>query len=403
MESRNIKFEFLDVGDYFIDEMSKEVSKKAVLEEIRKIRPQMIFLVICFSQILEFKYLLEETGLFAEMRINRDLKLLSKGKILTMSKTQREFIETLAKPENITKPLVYIEGQVGSGKTLLGIEALRMKIAYYLRHYGLTAQEGQKYLRVIVILEQGESSLLKSQLEKEFSEDVGTHSNFKIFNEALKVGALEKLVKDHSDYDKFKHTLVLIDECNFTFSHAYTINQMVDCPIDYIHCNRYQDNGKKFDKIIEEVLVYEDMISVQLQKVQRSSQEIMMFSNYYDWHYGSSDSIPQFSVNVSLCGKTPRWMVFSSRVDFLEFLKTCVVELFQGKDTMIIYEDESESDDISEVVKESKIKVVARSEVRGAEADVVFVHDFEYCEYEIFTRARHELFIITYSNTKYGT
>mgnify|MGYP003329934042 CR=1 FL=1 len=48
---------------------------------------------------------------------------------------------------------------------------------------------------------------------------------------------------------------------------------------------------------------------------------------------------------------------------------------------MIICEDELESVDICKAVDESNIKVVTRTQVRGAEADVVFVHDFEYCEY----------------------
>ena len=209
----------------------------------------------------------------------------------------------------------------------------------------------------------------------------------------------EKIVKDHPCYDKFKHTLIMIDECNFTFSHAYTINQMVNFPIDYIHCNRYQDNGKRYNKVVEEVLTTDDMISVQLMEVQRSCQEVMAFANYFEWHYGLADSIPQFSVNISLSGKKPRWMIFKTKEDFLEFLRM-ILDLFQDKDTMIITEDGSESDVIAEVVNESNIKVVANSEVRGAEADVVFVHDIESCEYEIFTRARHELFIITYANNE---
>ena len=67
------------------------------------------------------------------MRFNRDLCIQSRGKILTMSKVQKEFLKTMAKPENITKNFVQIEGQVGSGKTLLGIELLKMKVAHYIK------------------------------------------------------------------------------------------------------------------------------------------------------------------------------------------------------------------------------------------------------------------------------
>ena len=125
-EKRNIKFEFLDIPDFFQDEETKAVDENALVSAIRLIDPQVTIMVICYSQILELKFLLEETGLFAEMRLNRDLNILSNGQILTMNDILTDFIQTFAHEDNVGKDVV-ITGPVGSGKTLMALEAINMK------------------------------------------------------------------------------------------------------------------------------------------------------------------------------------------------------------------------------------------------------------------------------------
>ena len=92
----------------------------------------------------------KEKGLFSEARINRDLNILSKGKILTLNETQKKFIQTVAQPENIEKKIVHIEGKVGSGKTLLGIEIVKMKLNHYFRKYNLSVNDLENKLKVSI-------------------------------------------------------------------------------------------------------------------------------------------------------------------------------------------------------------------------------------------------------------
>ena len=91
-EKRNIKFEFLAIPDFFKNEKTREIDEDSLVSKIRLINPQITVMVICYSQILELKFLLEGAGLFAEMRMNRDLNILSNGQILTMNDVQKEFI-----------------------------------------------------------------------------------------------------------------------------------------------------------------------------------------------------------------------------------------------------------------------------------------------------------------------
>ena len=78
-EKRNIKFEYLNISDFFVNEETKEIDEDGLETAIRSIQPQIVILVICYSQILDLKYFLESRGLFTEIRMNRDLNILSRG------------------------------------------------------------------------------------------------------------------------------------------------------------------------------------------------------------------------------------------------------------------------------------------------------------------------------------
>ena len=135
--------------DFINDRETNTLDEDRIVSEIRLINPQMTVMVICYSHFLDLKSLLERAGLFPTLRINRDLNILSRGQILTMNDAQKEFIETFTLKENIEKNVV-ISGPVGSGKTIMGLEALKMKQSHYMKKYGLTASECKSKFRVII-------------------------------------------------------------------------------------------------------------------------------------------------------------------------------------------------------------------------------------------------------------
>ena len=146
-QKRNIQFEFLEVPEFFINETSREIDFQKLEVEIRRINPRMTFVVICHSHILDLKHWLEESGIFPEMRMQRDINLISKGQILTLDELQKDFIRTMAKEENIEKD-VMITGPVGSGKTMLAIEVGIMKLYHYKKKYNLSRSDCKK-LRLV--------------------------------------------------------------------------------------------------------------------------------------------------------------------------------------------------------------------------------------------------------------
>ena len=172
----------------------------------------MVILIICYSQILKLKFLLEEAGLFAEIRMNRDLNILSNGKILTMNDVQKEFIQTMANQDHVEKD-VLITGPVGSGKTLLGIEALNIKKSHYMKKYEINPRQSQNRLRVIIwIGTDSEDNILKQQLINNMPMGIKDclleiHTNYVPISEKL-----NKIFQANENYNSYLHTLVMIDE-----------------------------------------------------------------------------------------------------------------------------------------------------------------------------------------------
>ena len=246
MTERNIEVLFLDVWDYVKDESTKEVDVESMIQAIRNIGPQMMFIVICYSQILDLRFALEQSGILSEVKLNRDLKIQSRGNILTLSEVQKEFLQTVAKAENITKRIIEIRGQVGSGKTLLGIEVLKMKVAHYLRKHGLNAEQGKEQIRALIVLSAGESEDLKTHIERELFEDIGKQAQLEVHNEYLGPETLNVIIENQLDFAKFKETIILVDECGIDKLNRYTAKELEEkLNMDYIHCIKYRDLGKK--------------------------------------------------------------------------------------------------------------------------------------------------------------
>ena len=170
----------------------------------------MTLMIICYSQILELKFLLEGAGLFAEMRMNRDLNILSNGQILTMNNVQKEFIQTIAHEDHVEKEVI-VTGPVGSGKTLLGLEAINIKKSHYKKKYGISSSDCKSKLRVIILINTGmEENQLKAQLEMS-----GSHSDCALDIVTEFYPDSEKLTwtfQSDDNYKSFSHTLILLDE-----------------------------------------------------------------------------------------------------------------------------------------------------------------------------------------------
>ena len=196
--------------DFIYDKETKALDEDRIVSEIRSINPQMTVMVICYSHFLDLKSLLERAGLFPTMRLNRDLNILSNGQILTMNDVQKEFIQTMAHEDHVEKDVI-VTGPVGSGKTLLGLEAINIKKSHYKKKYGISSSDCKTKLRIIIVIgNSSDESQLKQQLEKSESHkdctldivtEVRPHS-----------GYLTRIFQANENHKSYSHTLIMLDE-----------------------------------------------------------------------------------------------------------------------------------------------------------------------------------------------
>ena len=210
-KARNIKFEFLNIPDFLLNEETREINANELVDKILSINPQMTVMVICYSHILDLKFLLEGAGVFAEMRMNRDLNILTNGQILTMNEIQKDCIQTMAHEDNVEKDII-VEGPVGSGKTLMGVEIINIKKAHYKKKYGIALKDCQNKIRIIIWIGSGDQEMLKQQLLNEMSKSskdcsLEIHSEFHPSSEKL-----ESIFQSNENYKSFSQTIIMFDE-----------------------------------------------------------------------------------------------------------------------------------------------------------------------------------------------
>ena len=98
-------------------------------------------------------------------------------------------------------------GPVGSGKTLLGLEAINIKKSYYKKKYGIRSRDCKNKLRVIILIATSfEENQLKQQLEMS-----GSHSDCAL-DIVTEFYPLTWTFQSDDNYKSFSHTLILLDE-----------------------------------------------------------------------------------------------------------------------------------------------------------------------------------------------
>ena len=212
---QGIDLKFLAIPDFYKN-AGKEIDENGLISKIQSIKPEIAFMMICYSEINDIKFLLEGAGIFAKMRRNHDLNILSNGKILTMNDVQKKFIQDIAHESNVEKEEVRITGPVGSGKTLLGLEAINIKKAHYLKKYQKDKSSplwDKKKLRVIILIGSTgyENTMLKQQLKNENLKDTND-CELEIATVHPDSGNLTSIFQGKENHESFSHTLIMLDE-----------------------------------------------------------------------------------------------------------------------------------------------------------------------------------------------
>ena len=151
--------------------------------------------------------------------------------------------------------------------------------------------------------------------------------------------------------------------------------------------NAFQINSKPLE-------VTDTTISCNLEQSQRSSQQILDLADYLQMHQLQFPPIRKWNSGKSFSTDIPLWVELSNPNSFMDYFK----DMFESDDVMLIWDSWNEPfnlNDIEEFCSEKKWRCSESENVKGSEAFVTIMYDFDNFSYQHFTRARTQLVIVT--------
>ena len=82
IDSEAVKFKVIDMKE-FIDD-SSTFNELEFLNNFKNFHPHLTILSICFSQVSKVKNILERSGLFPELKLERNLVVATKGRVIEL-------------------------------------------------------------------------------------------------------------------------------------------------------------------------------------------------------------------------------------------------------------------------------------------------------------------------------
>ena len=162
--------------------------------------------------------------------------------------------------------------------------------------------------------------------------------------------------------------------------------------VDYIYCLSYQDSDA-VQTNAQNLEVTDTTISCNLEQRQRSSQQILDLADYLQMH-SKEFPIRRWNSAKSFSSEIPLWVQLSKPKYFFDYIK----DKFEYDDVMLIWQSlnkPSNLNDLEEFCREQKWRCTESGNVRGSEASVTILYDFDSFLYEELTTARTQLVFVT--------
>ena len=111
IEKRRIAIKLINLDEFYNGK--KELNRQALKTKIISMSPSILLISVCYSEILDLRFVLEMEGIFPSLKLQGDLRLATNGKQLELDPVQTKLLYTVAR--NIQKVTI-IHGPEGSGK-----------------------------------------------------------------------------------------------------------------------------------------------------------------------------------------------------------------------------------------------------------------------------------------------
>ena len=402
------------------------IQEKEFIAKVKEIAPNIVAICICYSHLSQVHLMLEKAGILAKERLQRDIQMVTKGRSISLDETQSKLLYIMAEPDNITKTTI-IHGPEGSGKTLLALEVVKMKLSHYLMDHDLTGMKIRNQAKVRVLLcgtYQGEDrvpNLLRQLLSesKDISDccdlEVQPVKDLKMSSPKEFGKSLKKILENHTK--SYIKTIVMMDELYPGFRTEKWKDFKGLPNTDFVLALRHAFNDgvclgwfrkltikeKDFQDIMEQqgVDVLENTVFCHLRKSFRCTQELLSLTYYMLMHSPPEEQLYKQKSFVhlpeSVSGKKPLWLQASSLEAFLKYTDTNE-DLKDATDVMVIYEPDNIKDVIQKLrahCLRRKWKVCPSSSVMGSEASIVIIFDMKSVHFESISRAVLQLIFVT--------
>ena len=422
---REDQVEVLDIFEYLKEKEGLEIDEPKFLTKVIEVSPGIIAICVCHSHLSQIHFILAEAGILSVQKLERDLQLATRGKGIMLDETQRKLLFTVAKQEHIRKTTI-IHGPEGSGKTILALEVLKMKLAHYMRKlklYGMNTNN-QKLIKVIICGSYSGNDRVPALLKQLYEEtdDIREFCDFELkpINDLEIKGPKEfqKKLKQTLDFGE-KQTIVMMDELfpgfttaqwkdfegientDFVFSLRHAFNDGV-C---YGRLNRLFKKQNEFHSVMEQEGVYEQdtVLICHLRKSYRCTQKLINLAYYLLIHSPPEDKLYKTKSFIhlpsKLPGQTPLWLDVPSVECFIDYSNSNP-ELKDNKDVLVIFDPANDG----QIIKNLRGHCIGRgwksrpsSEVMGSEASIVIIFDLPKVHFESVSRAVNHLIFVTTS------
>ena len=131
--------------------------------------------------------------------------------------------------------------------------------------------------------------------------------------------------------------------------------------------------------------VNQTTVECNLSQRQRSSQQILDLADYLYMHHISSPPMRRYHSHSSFSSEIPLWIELADPKAFFGYFK----DKFENDDVMLIFKRPSVYfKGIEAFCKEQKWRCTEWYNVKGSEASVTILYNYDGFDYECFTRAK---------------
>ena len=111
IEKRRIAIKLINLDEFYNGK--KELNRQALKTKIISMSPSILLISVCYSEILDLRFVLEMEGIFPSLKLQGDLRLATNGKQLELDPVQTNLLYTVAR---IIQKVTIMHGPEGSGK-----------------------------------------------------------------------------------------------------------------------------------------------------------------------------------------------------------------------------------------------------------------------------------------------